>query len=228
MDRTASALGITIVGGHTELTPGLTRPIVITTAFAFASSYVTAADAKAGDSILITKSAGVEGTGICASDPSVFHGKVEAGVLRRAKGFFRKLSVVDEAAAAYATGAVHAMHDCTEGGVLGAVFEMSRASGMGFELRESAIPVAVETAKVCAVLKLDPLRLISSGTLLIAVEAGREEEVRRAVKEAGSKASVVGRFRRGRRELIHEDGSIEEIEDAPTDELWKLIGRQGM
>jgi hydrogenase maturation factor len=228
MDRTASSLGITIVGGHTELTPGLRRPIVITTAFAFASSYVTAADAKEGDAILITKTAGIEGTAICASDSPALEGRVDPDVITRAKRYFRKLSVVDEAAAAYATGAVHAMHDCTEGGVLGAVYEMSRASKLGFELQESSIPIATETAAVCSALKLDPLRLISSGTLLVSVEAGREREVIRAIVKAGSRATVIGRFRKGRRSLVHRDGSVEHIVDAPTDELWKLVGKQGM
>lgn len=228
MDRTAASLGITIVGGHTELTPGLRRPIVITTAFAFASSYVTAADAEEGDAILITKSAAVEGTAICASDSPALAGKVDPAVIRRAKGFLRKLSVVDEAAAAFATGAVHAMHDCTEGGVLGAVFEMSRASKLGFELQEESIPVAAETAAVCSALGLDPLRLISSGTLLISAEAGREAEVVQAVAKAGSKATVIGRFRKGSRRLVHKDGSVESVADAPTDELWKLIGKRGI
>lgn len=228
MDKTAASLGITIVGGHTELTPGLRRPIVITTAFAFASSYVTAADAKDGDSILITKTAAVEGTAICASDSTKLRKKLAPEVLERAKRFLRKLSVVEEAAAAYATGAVHAMHDCTEGGVLGAVYEMSRASKLGFELKEDKIPIASETAAVCSVLGLDPLRLISSGTLLLAVVPGREKEVIRAVAEAGSRATVIGTFWRGRRNLVRKDRSVEQILDAPTDELWKLVDRQGM
>jgi hydrogenase expression/formation protein HypE len=228
MDRTASSLGITIVGGHTELTPGLRRPIVITTAFAFASSYVTAADAREGDSILITKTAGVEGTAICASDSSAIGGRLDPDVIRRAKGFFRKLSVVDEAAAAFDTGYVHAMHDCTEGGVLGAVYEMSRASKLGFELLESSMPIAPETLAVCTALELDPLRLISSGTLLLSVRAGREAEVVRSVVKVGSRASIIGRFRKGSRALVHRDGSEERITDAPTDELWRLVGEQGL
>ena len=228
MDKTASSLGITIVGGHTELTPGLRRPIVVTTAFSFASSYVTAADAKEGDSILITKTAAVEGTAICASDSTKLRKKLEPAVIARARGFLRKLSVVEEAAAAYATEAVHAMHDCTEGGVLGAVYEMSRASKLGFELKEDKIPIASETTAVCSALGLDPLRLISSGTLLIAVVPGREKEVIQAVRQAGSRATVIGKFRKGRRNLVRKDGSVEQILDAPTDELWKLVDRQGM
>lgn len=222
MNRTASSLGITIVGGHTELTPGLKRPIVMTTAFAFAEEYVTAAGAKEGDSIMMTKTAGVEGTAICASDAPGLD-RLDPQLLRRARGYFRRLSIVDEAEAAFGTGAVHAMHDCTEGGVLGAAFEMSVASGLGFEMDEAVIPVSAETAAICATLKIDPLRLISSGTLLLAVAGGREPVVASAVRKAGSTASIVGRFTKGRRVLLRADGTPERVEDAPTDELWKLV-----
>jgi len=228
MHRTASELGITIVGGHTELTPGLKRPIVVTTAFAPARSFVTAADARNGDTIMLTKTAAVEGTAICAGDSSRFRGRVEAATVRRAKGFYRKLSVVDEASAAFAAGGVHAMHDCTEGGVLGAVYEMSYASSLGFELDEQRIPLAKETTYVCSRLGLDPLRLISSGTLLLAVKAGAEEKVARAVRAAGSTVTSVGRFTKGERVLVRKDGRRETIVEPPTDELWKLVDAKGI
>ncbi len=228
MHRTASDLGITIVGGHTELTPGLRRPIVITTAFAFASAYVTAAGARDGDSVMVTKTAGVEGTAICASESRLVARKMGPKAVAAARRYIDRMSVVDEAVSAYGTGAVHAMHDCTEGGVLGAAYETSRAAGLGFELREGDVPVGKETEAVCSLLKLDPLRLISSGTLLISVEHGREREVADAVREAGSEATVVGRFRRGGRLLIRREGSVEKVTDAPTDELWKLIGNRGI
>jgi hydrogenase expression/formation protein HypE len=226
--RTASALGITVVGGHTELTPGLRRPIVAMTAFAFADTYVTAADARDGDTIVLTKTAGVEGTAICASDSAALARKVDPVTVKRALGFLKRLSIVSEAAACYATGEVHAMHDCTEGGVLGAVYEMSRASGLGFELEEASIPVAPETAAVCSALMIDPLKLIGSGALLVAVRRGGERDAVKAVEGAGSRATVIGRFTKGRRVLVHRNGVEEEITDAPTDEIWKLIGRQGL
>lgn len=221
MHKTAASLGITIVGGHTELTPGLKRPIVVTTAFAFADSYVTAAGARDGDSIMMTKTAGVEGTAICAADASGLE-KLDAKTLRRARGYFKRLSVVAEAEAAFATGGVHAMHDCTEGGVLGATFEMSTAAGLGFELDEAVVPISAETAAICAALRVDPLRLISSGTLLMAVAGGKEPAVAAAVKGVGSQATIVGRFARGRRILLRSDGTPERVDDAPTDELWRL------
>ncbi len=218
MRRAAKKLGITIVGGHTELTPGLTRPIVMTTVFTFAETYVTAAGAQAGDSLMLTKSAAVEGTAILASEAP----GLDDTTRRRARGYFRKLSVVDEAVAAFETGRVHAMHDCTEGGVLGAAFEMSYASKVGFELLERSVPVSKETAAVCAGLRLDPLRLISSGTLMLSVEEGAEGEVADAVRKVGSRATVVGSFlpRRSGRFLVKRAGGRERIREPPVDELW--------
>jgi len=228
MHRTASRLGITIVGGHTEVTPGLGRPIVVTTAFAFARSFVTAADAREGDTIMLTKSAAVEGTAICGSDPSGIGAGFDRSMLARASRFYRKLSIVDEAVAAFGTGSVRAMHDCTEGGVLGAIYEMSYASNLGFELTERSIPVAKETSYVCSRLGLDPLRLISSGTLLLAVKTGGEEQVSRAVRATGSRVTAVGRFTKGERVLLREGGRTETVAEPPTDELWKLVGARGM
>jgi hydrogenase maturation factor len=227
MHRTAAGLGITIVGGHTELTPGLMRPIVVTTAFAFARSFITAADSRDGDTIMITKSAAVEGTAICGSDAGRFGRGADQEMIRRARGFYRKLSVVEEAVAAFGTGKVHAMHDCTEGGVLGAVYEMSFASNLGFELLEDKIPVARETSYVCSRLGLDPLRLISSGTLLLSVKPGAEEEVASAISAAGSTVPADGAFRTGGGVLARRDGKRETVEGPPTDELWKLIDVRG-
>ena len=208
MHEEAKRLGIAIVGGHTEVTPGLRRPIVMVTAFGFADGYVSSRDAREGDAIMLTKTAGLEGT----------------AVLTRNKDLLRKLSVVDEAEAAYQTGFVHAMHDCTEGGFLGAIFEMSLASGLGFEVREDKVPVAPATRSVCRRLSLDPLKLIGSGALLLAVESGKED----AVKDSLSRfcqATPVGRFTKKGRVLLHRTGRRQTVNAAPEDELWRVVSR---
>src|SRR2546428_2276567 len=168
MHETARGLGISIVGGHTELTPGLDRPILVTTAFCYAKSFVSSADAKLGDSIMMTKTAGIEGTAILAGPLVASGSKVDARLLGRAKRFIERMSVVEEADRAFRTGQVRAMHDCTEGGVLGSLYEMAVASELGFEVGEKEIPVASETTAICAALKANPLKLISSGSLLLA------------------------------------------------------------
>lgn len=206
MDAEARKLGIGIVGGHTEVTPGLHRPIVIVTAFSFTDSYVSSADARSGDTIMMTKTAGIEGTAVLSGDES----------------WLDRISITDEAVSAFRTGEVHAMHDCTEGGVLGAVFEMSRASGLGFELEEGRVPVAPETRRLCRKLGIDPLRLIGSGALLLSVEEGREDEVKRALSP--TKATAIGKFTPSKRLLVRRGGHSQVVGSAPEDELWRVLG----
>ena len=221
MDRTAADLGITIVGGHTEITPGLNRPIVVTTAFAVTGSYVTAAGARDGDTLMMTKTAGVEGTAILGTD-SRFNRLLAEGTVARAARYSEMLSVVEEAVGAYRTGAVHAMHDCTEGGVLGAIYEMATASGLGLKVDEADIPVAEETRAICSSLGVDPLKLISSGTLLIAVEKGSEALVREAVAAAGSTVASIGRFESEKGVILARGNGREVVRGPPKDEIWRL------
>jgi len=225
MHRTAKGLDITIVGGHTELSPGLDRPIVVTTAFAVVDSYVTAAGAREGDTLMMTKTAGVEGTAIIGADAR-FNKRLDRETVAAATRYFEKISVVDEAVGAYRTGVVHAMHDCTEGGVLGALYEMATASGLGLEVAERDIPVAKETKRISSLLRVDPLKLISSGTLIIAVERGKETLVSEAVASVGSSVATIGRFKRGK-VILTRGGKAEEVRGPPNDEIWRLHEKSG-
>jgi len=208
MDSEARKIGLCIVGGHTEVTPGLHHPIVVVTAFSFVDGYVSSRDAREGDTIMMSKTAGLEGT-------AVLGGKSR---------FLDNLSVVEEATAGYATGAVHAMHDCTEGGVLGAAFEMSLASGLGFELEEKRVPVAPETKEICRRQGIDPLKLIGSGALLFAVEKGKEPKVSRALSTV-CRVSSIGTFTKAGRTLVRKDGTRKTLHKAPEDELWRAFAR---
>lgn len=223
--QAAKESGIAILGGHTEVTPGLRHPIVVVTVFAFAKRFVTSGGALAGDSILMTKTAGLEGTSEIAREHD-FAGKIPRAALSRAKRLIESLSVTPEATAAFRTGVVHAMHDCTEGGVLGAAYEMSFASGVGFKLEEGAVPVAPETRSICRVLSLDPLRLIGSGSLLIAVASGMEGKVEDALSPI-CRVTRVGRFSARGRELVKKDGRGVVLTEAPEDELWRVLSRPG-
>jgi len=219
----AKGLGISIVGGHTELTPGLKRSIVITTAFTVAKNYVSAADAREGDAIMVTKTAGLEGTAILASSPNLGSRKIPSVLLGRARKMIKQISIVKEAEEACKTGWVHAMHDCTEGGLLGAVYEMAMASEVGFELFEERVPLAKETVAICSMMGFDPLRLIGSGSLILAVEQGREASLEATLKAVGLSVTYVGRFVRTERTLVRRDGSEEGIKDGVVDELWRSL-----
>jgi hydrogenase maturation factor len=220
----AKSLGISIVGGHTEITPRLGRPIIMVTAFSFVDDFVSSGGARVGDSMLITKTAGLEGTAIIAGESARLGLGIPRGLVRRAEALEKNLSVVEEGVAAFKTGHVHAMHDCTEGGVLGAAYEMSLVSDVGFELDEDKVPVAAETREICSAVSADPLRLIGSGSLLLAVESSKVDTVMRVLRRV-STATEVGRFTaKDNRVLRRADGVYERVATAPTDELWKVIG----
>lgn len=223
-DSAARGLGIAIVGGHTEVTPGLRRPIVIATTFSFVREYVSSEDAKVGDSIMMTKTAGLEGTAVLAGNRRLA-AEMPAAVRERATRFVRKLSIVNEAVSAKRSGFVRAMHDCTEGGVLGAVFEMSLASGAGFILRENAVPVADETRMLCEALSVDPLRLIGSGSLLLSVRKGHESQVAKALRPI-CMVTTIGEFTERDRILVKKGGREAVVHSAPEDELWRVLGRR--
>ena len=220
----AKELGITILGGHTEVTPGLRAPIVSVTVFCIADKFVTSADAKEGDSIMMTKTAGLEGTAELASEYEFPKGSVPESTLRRARQLIDLVGVTKEAVAGYRSGVVHAMHDCTEGGVLGAAYEMSLASGLGFVIDESSVPVAPETKRICDWLSIDPLRLIGSGSLLLAIEKGKEAKLKKALQPICT-ATRIGEFTKGSKFLTRKDGSKLRLKDSPQDELWRVLGR---
>ncbi|MDV3277775.1 MAG: AIR synthase related protein [Nitrososphaerales archaeon] len=224
MDAAAKRLGISVVGGHTEVTPGLKRPIVVVTAFSFVRSFVSSEMATAGDAILMTKTAGLEGTAVLAREARRLRRPLPSRLASDAVVLEKELSIVKEATAGFSSGHVHAMHDCTEGGVVGAAYEMSLASGLGFELYEEDVPVARVTREVCRRFSLDPLRLIGSGSLLIAVPESEQGAAARAIGKV-AEVTRVGRFRKRGRFLVRADGKRETVGEAPADELWRALGR---
>lgn len=228
MGKAAKELGIAIVGGHCEVTPGLANPIVVgcTIGMTEKGNYVTAAGAKQGDKIILTKTAGIEGTAVLASDKENQLKKVvSATTLRNAKRFYDQISVVKDAITAFKTGAVHAMHDPTEGGVAGGIHEMADASHLGFRVHKKKIPVRPETTEICNFFEIDPLQLTASGSLLIAVERDSADRVVGILSKEGITAEVIGEFLPSVEEriIIQEDGSSENLVRPVSDHLWSAL-----
>lgn len=217
-------LGVSLVGGHTEVTPGLGRLLISGAMVGEAplGKWVSAAGAKPGDRILFTKSAAVEGTFILASDRrEELEGEFGTDLVKRAKDYREKLSVVDEALTAIeAAGEVHAMHDPTEGGLLGGLYGLADASGVGFSISSADVPVLEETQAICSYFSIDPLRTIGSGSLLICVRQGDSKKVMGALEGEGIHVNDIGEVLRdeNRREI---DG--EPLEFPEQDELWKIF-----
>jgi hydrogenase maturation factor len=230
MNAAAKELGIAIVGGHCESTPGLSNPIVVgcTMGLTEKGKYVTAAGAKSGDKLILTKSAGIEGTAILASDREEQLKKVfNSAVLDSAKGFYNRISVVKDALTAYRTGGVHAMHDATEGGVLNGIHEMADAAGLGVRVFEEKIMVEPETAKICRFYEIDPLQLIGSGALLVAAEPEAAHKIVDSLSQEHVYAEVIGEFNPNpnKRVLTHKDDSGEMLPRPTSDHLWIALTR---
>lgn len=228
VDRAAKEVGVAVVGGHTEVTPGLKRPIVVGYMVGVVRSrrYVTSNAARPGDEIIMTKTVGIEGTAVLAADfAHKLRPKLGTRLLQRAKNLRRLIGVVDDALIAVEVGSVRAMHDPTEGGLLQGAWELAEASGVGFLIHESSIMIRQETKAICSALRVNPLRLMSSGCLLIAADKRKSSVILRRLRANGIRANVVGKITRRRegRKLITADGKTKEIHTSERDELYRVI-----
>lgn len=227
--REALKRNIAIVGGHTEVAVGLKDrpPIVVASGIGVpvSNKIIPSNGARPGDYILMTKYAGVEGTGIIGEEfEDVLVGMVGVDVVENAKKFVEMTSVVEEALALAKEGLPNAMHDPTDGGIIEGLYEMAEASNLGFIVWEEKIRVAEETRIICEVLDLDPLKLISSGTLLAAIPKENIERVEEVLGKLRIPFQFIGEFtgRGGEKILVRRDGSKVKIEEPVLDELWKL------
>jgi len=228
MDSAAKGLGMAIIGGHSEITPGLDHPLVVGFALGITEPgrYVTSAGAKPGDRILITKHVGLEGASILATDRyGVLEKVLSADSLRIAKDFHKQISIVKEALLAFNTNGVTAMHDPTEGGFANGVHELADASKVGFRIYEEKIPIAPETKEICGCFGIDPFQLISSGVLLAAIKPEKEHDVTAALEENAVQASVIGEVVASKdiRIIVRRDGTEETLARPVSDHLWKAL-----
>jgi hydrogenase maturation factor len=228
VDQAAKEIGVAIVGGHTEVTPGLKRPIVVGYMLGLAEKgkFVTSSGARPGDEIIMTKHVGIEGTGILAADfAPKLKSRIKPQTLSSAKRMRRWISVVEDARLAVRAGGVRAMHDPTEGGLLQGVWELAEASKVGFTVQESKISILPETGQICSVFDLDPLRLMSSGCLLIVAEKRSSARILRHLRSHGISGNVIGKVTplRSGRKLEGVDGRVKEIGPSERDELYRVI-----
>jgi hydrogenase maturation factor len=202
IDAACRALGIAVTGGHTEVTDAVTRPVVAgdMQGLLVASRLITAAGARAGDRILLTKAAGIEGTVILALERGRELARtVPAETLRSARSLHRRpgISVVPDAVTAARHGA-SAMHDPTEGGIRAGLHEIAFASRVRLDIDLDRIPVLPATRAICDYYGIDPLGLIGSGALLVAVSAARTPGLLGAWKRDGIAGAVIGSVEAGR------------------------------
>ncbi|NBK90652.1 hydrogenase maturation factor [bacterium 1XD21-13] len=213
---------IQVMGGHTEVTRAVNQPVISVTGVGKAREerLVSTAGARVGQDILVTKWIGIEGTSIIAKEKEEeLLGRFSRSFVDTAKNFDRYLSVLPEAMLASDFG-ISAMHDVTEGGIYGALWELAEASGIGLEIDLKAIPIRQETVEICEYFGLNPYYLISSGCMLMAGDRGHD--LVRELKKAGIPAAVIGKAVEGKAKRVMNGEEEAFLERPRADELYKI------
>ena len=233
--QACAAFDIALCGGHTEVTPAVTQPVVIGQMMGVThkNALFTSADACVGDVLILTKGLGIEATAIIAREcEEQLREKCDTQFLEQAKNYLVDpgISVLKDAQIATATGGVHAMHDATEGGVATAVYELATAAELGVtvysdKLLGSPVLYGNITRTLCDMFGLNPLGIISSGAMLIAAEPEKGETICRALGTVGINADIIGKFLPPEHGLWLEDatGAQQPLPVFETDEIAKLF-----
>jgi HAD superfamily hydrolase (TIGR01509 family) len=188
--------GITLCGGHTEITDAVNRPVItgMMTGTVARDRLIDKSNMAAGDRILLTKGVAVEGTAIIAREFG--HRLRRMGLpeseITAAREFLSRIGILDEARIAAASGTVHAMHDVTEGGLATALVELSTAGGHRLRVNTDAVPVYPQTKAICSLLGIHPFGLIGSGSLLICCTEDTCQTVIEDIESAGIPVACIG------------------------------------
>ena len=224
MEEGCAAANVQIMGGHTEVTAVVNQPVVTVCGVGKVKEgkMVQTSGAKPGMDIVVTKWIGIEGTSIIAKEKEEeLKTRFSASFIEKAKELDAYLSVLPEAQVAVKTG-VSAMHDITEGGIFGALWEMGEASGIGLDIDVKKIPIRQETVEICEFYGINPYRLISSGSMLMASEDGNK--LVRELEKAGISAAVIGKATEGKDRMIRKDEEEHSFLERPkVDELYQVL-----
>ena len=222
VEEACQAADVQVMGGHTEVTAAVNQAIITVCGVGKVKDgkIISTAGARVGMDILVTKWIGIEGTSIIAKEQEKkLRERFSVPFIESAKGLDCFLSVLPEAEIAVRCG-VCAMHDVTEGGIFGALWEMAEASGVGLEIDVKKIPIRQETVEVCEFFGINPYQLISSGCMLMAAENGMT--LQRELEKAGICASVIGKATEGNDRVLLNEDERRFLEPPKTDELYKV------
>ena len=221
IDEEAAKIGVEIIGGHTEVTSAVNKMVISVTVIGKnkKGKSIKTAGAKVGDDIIVTKAIGLEGTYILIND---YEERVRRVLSKEeiefGKSLINKISVLEEGKIGGEFG-VNSMHDITEGGLLGGLFEVTMASDKGFKIFKDKIPMLDITKKVCDEFGIDPLRLISSGSMLVTTKNG--EQLIRELNEKGIEASIIGSVYEKGGVLVDDNKEIT-VKPPKRDELFNI------
>jgi len=220
----AEKLQVEIVGGHTEITNAVNRMVVSSTAVGKQKKnrLLSNQNVQVGDLILMTKTAGLEGTGIIAYDKEeTLREVLSSDQIDQAKGLLNQVSVVAEGVLA-GKHPVTSMHDVTEGGLLGALWEVCEGSNLGGLVTYEEIPIAQVTQKICDHYGINPLRLISSGTMMMTIHPDHYEALREDFLEQNIPLSCIGVIT-GKDVYLEKRGRLAYVTPPDKDELYKVV-----
>lgn len=223
LEEAAAAVNVQIMGGHTEITKAVNQPLVTVCGVGKVKRgrLVKTGGAKPGMDIVATKWIGLEGTSIIArSKEEELLTRFSGNFIEKAKELDGYLSVMTEAATAVKSG-VSAMHDVTEGGMYGALWEMAEASGVGLEIDLKKIPIRQETIEICEFYNINPYELISSGCMLMAAKDGNQ--LVRDIVKAGIPAAIIGKATDSNDRVLINEEERRFLEPPKTDELYKVV-----
>jgi hydrogenase maturation factor len=228
IDAASKELNITVAGGHTEITPGISRPIVVgfMVGETEIDNYITSNGAKPGDQIIITKSVGLEGTSILAEEmETTLTGHLKDSIILQAKELIKKISVVKDAHIAMSVGGVNAMHDPTEGGIFLGLHEIADASHIGLQIEEALIPITSETEVICEFFEIDPFQLISSGCLIISASPEKAPMTIEQLENENIPARIIGEFVANPqlRKILTKENKYIDLPRPTSDHLWRAL-----
>lgn len=221
----AAKINVEIIGGHTEITEAVNKVIISATAIGkIETEKVKKKDKiKPGFKIVMTKSAGLEGTGIIAYEKEEELTRVLGiDTVKRAKELLDGVSVVREGIIAGQLG-VTSLHDVTEGGLLGGIWELCHLAELGCNIYEEKINISEATIDICKHFDINPLRLISSGTMIMMTEEDRAIKLVDRLNKEGIESEIIGELTEGEILLIKEDKSSEVVIPPKSDELYKVV-----
>jgi len=225
-----NSLGITLVGGHTEITYDFKRPVVVGCMLAEAEnqSIITTSGAKSGDDIVITKGIAIEGTAILAREAgqTLLSSRLSKDLVQRAADYLFSpgISVLKEALIACSSVEVHSMHDPTEGGLSTGLWEIANAAQVGIWVEAKKIPVLPECKDICEQFDLNPLGLLASGALIITLAPSETSKLLVALDEVGINAEIIGKVVRAEEGLkMHTTRGTQELPLFERDELARFL-----
>ncbi|WP_350343897.1 AIR synthase family protein [Proteinivorax tanatarense] len=224
-NKAAASINVEILGGHTEITTAVNQMVISGTAIGrqLKDKVILSKGAQVGDAVIMTKHAGLEGASIISNDlEDKLKSTLTQDEIKNAQSFAKDISVVKEGVIAGNIG-TSSMHDVTEGGVLGALWELAEASQLGIKVFSEQIPLKKETKTICEFFSINPFKLISSGVMIMTISEDKVKLLLDSLKNEKIDATVIGKITEKDRVVVKDNEALR-LDPPDADELYKVIG----